>query len=74
MRPCPYLTNINPVRKPVLSNGNLKEVTVLQSSGYKILDDAACEVARKQAPYPPFPPQIDSQELWMDVPIVYKEN
>ena len=58
----------------ITSNGDLKEIKILQSSGYKILDEAACEAASKQAPYPPFPPQIDSQELWVDVPIVYREN
>lgn len=55
-------------------NGNLKDITILESSGYNILDDAAMEVARGQAPYPPFPLQIDSQEIWVDVPIVYKRN
>lgn len=56
------------------SNGYLKGIRISQSSGYKILDDAALEVVQSQAPYPPFPPQIDSQELWVDVPIVYKKN
>jgi len=55
-------------------NGDLKEATILESSGYNILDNAAMEVARVQAPYPPFPPQIDAQEIWVDVPIVYKRN
>ncbi|MCX5704149.1 MAG: TonB family protein, partial [Candidatus Omnitrophica bacterium] len=58
----------------ISSSGQLKEVKITQSSGYKVLDDAAQEVAGKQAPYPPFPPQIDSQELWVEVPIVYKKN
>lgn len=58
----------------ITSNGDLKDITISQSSGYKILDDTALEVARNQAPYPPFPPQIDSQELWVEVPIVYKKN
>ena len=56
----------------ISSNGELKDVKVTRSSGYSILDEAAAEVARKQAPYPPFPPQIESQELWVDVLIVYK--
>jgi len=58
----------------VNSNGNLKDIKISQSSGYKILDDAALEVARALSPYPPFPPQIESQELWVEVPIVYKKN
>lgn len=58
----------------ISSNGDLKDARIAQSSGYGILDDAAAQVARKQAPYPPFPPQIASQELWIDVLIVYREN
>jgi len=54
--------------------GDIKDITVLESSGYNVLDNAAMEVARTQAPYPPFPPQIESQEIWVDVPIVYKRN
>ncbi|MFA4889695.1 MAG: TonB family protein [Candidatus Omnitrophota bacterium] len=56
------------------ANGSLKEMKVLQSSGYKLLDDAAAQVVRAQAPYPPFPPQIDAQEIWIEVPIVFKKS
>jgi len=55
------------------ANGDLKEVRLLKSSGYRILDDVAIDVAQKQAPYPPFPPQIDSQDIWVEVPILYKK-
>jgi len=58
----------------ISANGDLKGIKLVQSSGYKVLDDAAYAIAEKQAPYPPFPPQIDSQELWVDVPIDYKNN
>ncbi|MDP2905529.1 MAG: TonB family protein [Candidatus Omnitrophota bacterium] len=55
------------------AGGDLKEIRLLQSSGYRILDDAAIDVAQKQAPYPPFPPQVESQDLWVEVPIFYKK-
>lgn len=58
----------------ITANGGLKGIKLVQSSGYKVLDDAAYSIAEKQAPYPPFPPQIDSQELWVDVPISFKRN
>ena len=58
----------------ITANGGLKGIKLVQSSGYKVLDDAAYAIAEKQAPYPPFPPQVDSQELWVDVPISYKNN
>jgi len=58
----------------ITANGDLKGIKLVQSSGYKILDDAAYSLAEKQSPYPPFPRQIDSQELWVDVPIAYTNN
>lgn len=58
----------------ITANGGLKGIKLTQSSGYKVLDDAAYAIAEKQAPYPPFPPQVNSQELWVDVPISYKSN
>ena len=58
----------------IVANGDLKDLKIVESSGYKVLDDAAADIARTQAPYPPFPPQIESQEIWVDVPIVYKKN
>jgi protein TonB len=57
----------------IACDGTLKEVKILQSSGYKILDDAATQAARSQSPYPPFPPQIENQEIWVDVSLVYKK-
>jgi len=56
------------------ATGELKGITVAKSSGYKILDDAAKEAAIKQSPYPPFPPQVSSRELTVDVPILFKKN
>jgi pilus assembly protein CpaC len=56
------------------ANGDLLGLKVNQSSGYKVLDEAALSVARSLAPYPPFPPQIDAPELTVEVPIVYQSN
>lgn len=58
----------------ISSEGNLRDAKVLQSSGYKILDDVALDVAKKQSPYPPFPPQIESEEVSVEVPVVFKKN
>lgn len=58
----------------ITADGYLKETRVVQSSGYKVLDDAALEVAYKAVPYQPFPPEVDAEELWVDVPIIYKKN
>jgi TonB family protein len=52
--------------------GELLEAKVINSSGYKILDDNALKTARSISSYPPFPPTIGSKDLWIEVPIAYK--
>ncbi len=52
--------------------GELLGAKVISSSGYKILDDNALKTARSISSYPPFPPAIDSEDLWIEVPIAYK--
>jgi protein TonB len=42
----------------LLPNGTVKEIKILQSSGHKILDDAAIRIVRLAEPYAPFPPQL----------------
>ena len=39
-------------------DGSLKDVQVLSSSGYAVLDEAAVKVVRMAAPYAPFPPEL----------------
>jgi pilus assembly protein CpaC len=52
--------------------GELLEAKVKQSSGYKIFDDQAINVAKGIVSYPPFPSSIKQKELWIDVPITYQ--
>jgi len=40
------------------SDGSVAEISVRRSSGYKILDDAAVNIVRIAAPFPPFPENI----------------
>jgi protein TonB len=42
----------------ILPDGSLKEVELLESSGHKVLDDAAVRIVRLSAPYAPFPDQL----------------
>jgi len=58
----------------ILRNGRLEDVKLVKSSGYKIIDDTSISIAKAQSPYPPFPPQIQESELWIDVPLVYKRQ
>jgi protein TonB len=42
----------------IMPDGDLKEVRVLNSSGYAILDDAAVRIVQLAAPFAPFPPEM----------------
>jgi pilus assembly protein CpaC len=52
--------------------GELLDAKVKNSSSYKILDENALKTARSIPSYPPFPPVIESQDLWIEVPVVYQ--
>lgn len=52
--------------------GELLDASVKDSSGYKILDESALSMAKSIGAYPPFPSSIDQNDLWIDIPIVYK--
>ena len=54
------------------SLGELLEVSVKNSSGYKLLDENALTAAKTLFPYPPFPASIKQQELRLDIPIDYR--
>ncbi len=42
----------------ITPDGGLKDVRVLDSSGHKVLDDAAVRIVRLAAPFAPFPPEM----------------
>ena len=42
----------------IVPDGTLSDVRVLESSGHRILDDAALRIVRLAAPFPPFPPAM----------------
>jgi len=54
--------------------GELLEAKIKESSGYKILDDNALRTAGSISAYPPFPPLVKAEDLWIEVPISYKLN
>lgn len=49
----------------LLPNGTLKRIEVLETSGHRILDDAAIRIVRLAAPFSPFPAELakDTDEL-----------
>ena len=46
------------MRVDINPNGTVREVKILESSGSKLLDDAALRIVRLAAPFPPLPPEI----------------
>lgn len=58
----------------ILRDGRLLNVIVHRPSGSKLLDDVSVNIVKAQAPFPPFPAATDLNEIWVDVPIVFKNN
>ncbi|MCM8797064.1 MAG: TonB family protein [Candidatus Omnitrophica bacterium] len=54
--------------------GDLLEAKIKESSGYQVLDKSALNAARSVVNYPPFPPSINKDKVWIDVPIDYQLN
>jgi pilus assembly protein CpaC len=54
------------------STGELIEAKIVQSSGSEILDENAAGIIKRISPFPPFPPDIEERELWINIPIAYK--
>lgn len=46
-------------------DGSLASVDIIQSSGFKLLDEAAIRIVRLAAPFPPLPAGIDYDELYI---------
>jgi pilus assembly protein CpaC len=53
-------------------SGDLLESNVGDSSGYSVLDENATRIARQITPYPSFPRGINEQDLWIQIPVVYR--
>jgi protein TonB len=66
---------ITKIRFAILSDGQLGEVSIIDSSGYDILDNAAIAAIEKAAPFPPLPSRIIGRDiLRIELPIVFKLN
>lgn len=49
----------------VKRDGSLAGVDIVQTSGFKLVDEAAIRIVRLAAPFPPLPPSIDYDELYI---------
>ena len=45
----------------LLPNGDVHQVKILESSGHKVLDEAAIRIVHLASPYAPFPRGISSE-------------
>ncbi len=52
--------------------GKLLEVEVKSSSGYSVLDTQALNVVKEFGSFPPFPPAIKNEDIWIDIPVQFK--
>jgi TonB family C-terminal domain len=46
-------------------DGGIKNITVIKSSGYPLLDAAAERIVRLSAPFPPLPKDVNVDELYI---------
>ena len=51
----------------ILKNGKVKNIKVVKSSHYQILDKAAIESIKKANPFPPFPKELKENSLIINV-------
>lgn len=58
----------------LLPDGKLKNIYIVESSNYLILDAAAINAIENANPFPPFPKSLRVKELFVKVPIIYKPN
>ena len=65
---------ITKIRFAILSDGQLGEVSIVDSSGYDILDNAAIAAIEKAAPFPPLPNSLNQDILRIELPIVFRLN
>jgi len=48
-------------------NGTIKEIRVLESSGHKLLDDAAIRIVRLASPFQPFPKEVRDERDILEI-------
>ena len=60
------------VRFAILADGQLGEITLINSSGYDILDKAAITTIRKSEPFPSLMDSLNRKSLQVELPIAFK--
>lgn len=58
----------------ILSDGQLNDVFVKESSGHSIFDSDAVNTAKIVAPYAPFPVEMEMDEVTVSIPVTYSQE
>lgn len=58
----------------LLASGQLVNAVISESSGHKLLDNAALLTVKRLSPYPAFPKELMLKEIWVEVPITYQTS
>jgi protein TonB len=62
------------IKLTVKRSGRLKKSNLIQSSGYKLLDAETLKTINRAVPLPPFPADLDVEQLTVIIPIKFKLN
>ena len=60
------------LRLHLFRDGTLARAMVSQPSGIEVFDAEALKAAESQSPYPPFPSDIPQQDLWLELPVLFR--
>jgi len=56
----------------ILSTGAVKDIKIIKSSGFNILDKEAISTIKRASPFPPIPSELKTSSLSMEISIVFK--
>ena len=60
------------LRLHLFHDGTLDQVMVVESSGLAAFDQAVIQTAWQQSPYPAFPAHLARQDLWLELPVLFR--
>ena len=60
------------LRLHLFRDGTLGQALITESSGIASFDQEALKAAQGQSPYPPFPSDVVQQDLWLDLPVLFR--
>ena len=60
------------LRLHLFRDGTLGRAMISQPSGIEVFDAEALKAAESQSPYPPFPSDLLQQDLWLELPVLFR--